>query len=167
MGRRRMTNVGDRYNMLVVIDEAEKSARGELKYLCICDCGKESIVFGLNLRSGSTKSCGCLIGGLRHGHTSKRELSSTYITWKGINQRCNNPNSKNWDNYGGRGIKVCKRWEIFENFLVDMGERPLGKSIDRIDNDGNYEPGNCRWATLVEQRRNQRRYLLAHSTLLR
>jgi hypothetical protein len=83
----------------------------------------------------------------------------TYFSWEGMIQRCTNRRYPKWENYGGRGITVCDRWKSFVNFLADMGERPDGKTLDRIDNDGNYEPDNCRWATLQEQRANQREWL--------
>ncbi len=93
---------------------------------------------------------------LRHGHAAGSR-SRTYIAWRGMKQRCSNPNLKDWPRYGGRGIKVCERWQRFENFLADMGECPEGLWLDRVDSNGNYEPGNVRWATFAEQVHNQRR----------
>ena len=92
----------------------------------------------------------------KHGHTIAGKVSPAYRTWKGMWQRCSNPKSSSFKSYGGRGISVCTRWEIFENFFEDMGHPPVGRSLDRINNDGNYEPGNCRWATQKEQVNNQR-----------
>lgn len=93
---------------------------------------------------------------LSHGHCVRRKESPTYKTWMMMRTRCNNPNYDGFADYGGRGVKVCERWNVFENFLEDMGERPEGTSIDRIDVDGNYEPGNCRWADKYEQGENMR-----------
>ncbi len=93
----------------------------------------------------------------KHGHRPKySKPSPTYISWRNMRQRCQNPNHPDYEDYGGRGIKVCKRWKDFVNFLTDMGERPEGLTLDRINNDGNYEPDNCRWATLKQQAQNQR-----------
>jgi hypothetical protein len=102
---------------------------------------------------------------LAHGHYSNGVMSPTYQSWRNMIQRCTNPGSLRWQRYGGRGVTVCERWRAFENFLADMGERPPNPvgwakrrglySLDRIDNDGDYEPGNCRWATLCEQRANR------------
>lgn len=124
---------------------------------CMCSCGKESIVAAHNLQYGGTRSCGCLNSDSHktHGATNTPEFRA----WTSMKNRCSNPRDRHWPDYGGRGIRVCVRWlESFENFLADMGPRPSPKySIDRYpNNDGNYEPGNCRWATLSEQQSNRR-----------
>lgn len=93
----------------------------------------------------------------KHGHTGRNWKSPTYYSWSKMKERCLNPNHEKYSNYGGRGIKVCERWMSFENFLADMGERPYGKTLDRKEVNGNYEPENCRWATAKQQRRNQRK----------
>jgi hypothetical protein len=117
---------------------------------------------GGNLRSGDVRSCGCLQREIiarrnrTHGHSVRGAETPTYRSWKAMHTRCTNPNPSTWAHYGGRGIEICERWRSFESFLEDMGERPEGTSIDRIDVDGNYEPGNCRWATPTEQRANRR-----------
>ena len=130
---------------------------------CLCECGNKTIVSASYLRNGKIKSCGCLRkegNNTKHQHTSRSHTPSpTYSSWIKAKQRCNNPNVPNWVDYGGRGIKVCDRWlDSFENFLADMGERPDGTTIDRINNDGNYEPGNCKWSTPKEQSNNRRDY---------
>lgn len=92
----------------------------------------------------------------KHGHAIKNKTNGTYTSWIELNRRCKNKNRKTYKDYGGRGIKVCERWQVFENFLEDMGERPIGMQIDRINNDGNYEPGNCRWISPEENKINSR-----------
>jgi hypothetical protein len=131
-------------------------------WLCSCECGNLKVVKGGSLRIGATRSCGCLRKTFHivHGHTKFGGPStSEYGTWQHIIQRCTNPKNKAWKWYGGRGIKVCRRWLRFSNFLADMGLKPEPKSaysIERINNDGNYELKNCKWATREEQRKNQR-----------
>lgn len=133
----------------------------EAKWRCKCTCGKEKRVSGYTLRAGISKSCGCLRTKLliqrftKHGYGHRR--TPEYNIWKTMRARCTNPNSVSWENYGGRGIGICDRWSDFALFLEDMGERPSkNHSVDRINNSGNYEPGNCRWATQQEQCNNTR-----------
>ena len=119
---------------------------------CICVCGNNTEVASSKLRSGHTKSCGCLKkdtkSNLKHGLANK---SSTYKTWKEMRNRCNNPNATQYKWYGAKGIRVCKEWEDYAVFLEDMGDRPLGKTLDRIDPEIGYSKNNCRWATPKEQ----------------
>lgn len=136
--------------------------RGEVFYLAFCSCGMAKVVRGFSLRAGVSQSCGCLHRELTserkiHGHSGETgKRSSEYQTWAGIIQRCLNPKNENYPHYGGRGIKVCRRWRKFNNFLTDMGKRPRGTEIDRRDNDGNYERKNCRWTTHAENCKNRR-----------
>lgn len=127
------------------------------RWTCKCDCGTVREVRPGNLRSGKSTSCGCTkLGNVTHGYTGTR----TYRVWKGMWSRTTNPNVREYKSYGGRGISVCDRWQTFENFLADMGEAPPNLSLDRIDNDRGYEPGNCRWATTKQQTSNRRTTVL-------
>lgn len=146
-----------RFGKLIVIERASSDKCGRSRWMCQCDCGKILTVSNRHLKDGSTKSCGCLRGGvIKHGHTSSNTVSSTYISWTGIRKRCNDPNHENYKHYGSRGIKVYRRWLKFENFLEDMGEAPKGYQIDRIDNNKGYYKENCRWITPKQNNRNRR-----------
>jgi hypothetical protein len=149
--------LGQRFSRLLVVAKSELlDSRGCRPFwVCRCDCGAERCIREFDLRYGRTKSCGCLNRDRITTHGLSR--SKTYAIWATMIQRCHNPNYHEHENYGGRGISVSSRWcAAFESFLEDMGEAPDGMEIDRIDNDGNYEPGNCRWATKKQNSRNKR-----------
>jgi hypothetical protein len=160
---------GKKFNWLLVESYSHTtttlSGRNKRHWVCRCDCGSTCVVLGEGLKSGNTKSCGCLLAKitaarcLKHGEQSgeRRGHSRIYRIWCAMLTRCRNPRSINFKYYGGRGVTVCARWLDFRNFYADMGDAlSATHSIDRINNDGNYELGNCRWSTPKEQANNRR-----------
>ena len=150
---------GKRVHRLTVIGRVDGGT-----WRCLCDCGKATVYRTNDLKSKKVKSCGCFndqlcreLGHARrtHGHSMR---TPTYTAWSNMLRRCSNKKARDYKNYGGRGVSVCERWKTYANFLADMGDKPSNDlSLDRIDNSGNYEPGNCRWATVATQIRNRRR----------
>jgi len=146
---------GQRFGRLTVSCIADRDKWKNIRWSCICDCGHKTIVLGGALRQGRINNCGC--SKIRHGHSKQGNMTQIYIAWMAMKQRCVNLNNPEYKNYGARNITICFRWKVFENFLADMGEPPTeNHSLDRINNDGNYCPENCRWATKTEQARNMR-----------
>jgi len=159
--------INKKFNKLIGIKPVGKTKDDKIIWLFKCDCGNFKEIIGVSVKNGKIKSCGCLrkIGGnLKHGHRKKNKTSKTYRAWEDMLSRCNNLNHLNYKNYGGRGIKVCKRWMKFENFLADIGEIPKGLTLDRIDNNGNYESNNCKFSSWKEQANNKRKRKIKCST---
>lgn len=167
MSARRVIEPGTRFTRLTVCQHAGSNKHGRAIYLCKCDCGAQRTLTGNALLRRNTRSCGCLERDMsaarvrarnyRHGAAVRGDMSPTYLSWAAAIARCERESKRGWHRYGGRGIGMCERWRTsFANFLADMGERPAGRTLDRFpDPDGNYEPGNCRWATPLEQARNK------------
>lgn len=165
---RRMLEIGTVFGRLTVIGLGRRKEGAQLQWECRCSCGGTAFAGIADLELGKVRSCGCLrrevvsAKNMTHGHTSifrdeSGKRSKVYQIWKSMIKRCHTPTDKGYEGYGGRGISVCDRWrESFQNFLADMGEPPHGMSIDRENNDGNYEPGNCRWETITTQNNNTR-----------
>jgi hypothetical protein len=157
---------GQKFTRLLVIKSAKSIGNGT-RWLCQCDCGSKKVIRDCHLRNGSTQSCGCwrreraTAANITHGATRHGQPIPEWTTWASMNQRCENPKRKDFKNYGGRGITVCEEWRhSFPAFFAHIGPKPSPKhTLDRYpNNDGNYEPGNVRWATYSEQNRNKRRH---------
>jgi len=145
--------IGERFGMLVVLELAPSDGKNK-RFVCVCDCGNVKAVANHHLTQGRMKSCGC--GRIKHGHCRSNTRSHEFTVWNSMRQRCNNPHSKRYKDYGGRGITVDSKWDNFEAFLADMGTAPAGYELDRIDNDKGYSKENCKWSTPKEQCRNRR-----------
>lgn len=156
------STAGTRFGRLIVISDYGTCQKRRL--LCQCDCGTQVDALRNNVVRGITSSCGCLAresarksgqAAQRHGHTRQQQPSREYRTWVAMKSRCQNPKAPNFEYYGGAGISICERWQEFAAFLADMGTRPIGTSLDRIDSTKGYYKDNCRWATAKEQSRNR------------
>jgi hypothetical protein len=164
---------GQRFGRLTAVAPAGSSGREGVLWGCLCDCSASLNVTAKKLRSGNTKSCGCLVRDTTvarnktastHGHTVSRRPTATFTTWVNMIQRCTNPEHNSFKDYGGRGIEVCLRWQDFQNFLDDMGVKPSGTQIERNDNNQGYNTENCEWVTPLANSNNRRtsRKLTAH-----
>lgn len=158
---------GQTFGMLTAIEHVDKRTGSGVIWRCRCQCGSDTFAKCSDLRSGKTRSCGCLRRitsartGVTHGDTRRGRWAKEYRSWRFMLTRCEDPTHRAYPYYGGRGIRVCERWKDYASFLADMGRKPEGRySLDRIDNDGDYEPGNVRWATQAQQTRNYSRNVM-------
>lgn len=163
-----ITLLGKRFGRLTVIKRADVAIGSRVKWECLCECGGTKTTASDALIMGKTKSCGCLqreataaanVTRIKHGHARNHKPSPEWRSWKSMLDRCSLPSMPNYHLYGGRGITVCEQWRSkdgFAQFFRDVGARPAGHSLDRINSDGNYEPGNTRWATAKQQSNNRR-----------
>jgi hypothetical protein len=157
---------GQTFDCLKVIKRGYNTRKGAAQFWCLCSCGIGELKTSRGLLKKDSKRCLFCNGkehsirtktrSTRHGHCTHTNQSREYKSWASMKKRCLNPNDSKFDDYGGRGITICESWLKFENFFADMGNRPAGLTLDRIDNDGNYEPGNCKWSTWSEQQKNKR-----------
>lgn len=169
--RRRKDLIGKVFGRLTVLGPGQiRTLSRGMYWLCKCECGVIKEIGAQALVRGSTVSCGCYkierpTLDIKHGHNRRNgKKSPTYISWTKMNDRCNSQNASEYKWYGGRGVSICDRWKSFNNFLQDMGERPKGTSLDRIDVNGNYEPSNCKWSNIKEQANNtQRNIFITHN----
>ena len=149
---------GRTFGRLKIICKSGSTARGIL-WVCRCDCGERREILSASLTNGNTKSCGCARNesNVARSKTHGLTCSPEYVVWSALKSRCLNPNNLDYPSYGGRGITICEQWLSFEAFYIDMGPRPdKGYSVERCDNNGNYDPSNCHWVTVKEQSRNKR-----------
>lgn len=153
---------GTRFGRLVAVNlvQRDQGRENNHHWRFICDCGSEKVAGIKRVRSGNTTSCGCAFSDMMSERNSTHGLSAShpreYRSWKDMRARCRNPNDTDFKDYGGRGISVCQRWDSFADFFADMGIRPKGATLDRINTDGDYTPSNCRWASATTQANNKR-----------
>jgi hypothetical protein len=148
--------IGKKFGKLTTLERVSPIGVKQTKFRCLCECGNETLVFAAHLKNGHTKSCGCLASTSKHSVTHGKSNTSTYRSWMAMIRRCTNPNCSAYQWYGKKNIMVCDDWKKFDNFLRDMGDRPTGMELDRIDNYSGYSRDNCRWVTHKENCMNRR-----------